>query len=62
MTSVTTLLALEDVYVRYGGVQALRGVSLTVHAGEIVALLGPNGSGKTTTLRAISGLVAPSAG
>ena len=62
VTSVTTLLALEDVYVRYGGVQALRGVSLTVQAGEIVALLGPNGSGKTTTLRAISGLVAPSAG
>jgi branched-chain amino acid transport system ATP-binding protein len=62
VTSVTTLLALEEVDVRYGGVQALRGVSLTVQAGEIVALLGPNGSGKTTTLRAISGLVAPSAG
>src|SRR5438034_744469 len=51
------LLALEDVDARYGQVQALRGVSLTVEEGEIAALLGANGAGKTTTLRAISGTV-----
>ncbi len=51
------LLALRDVDARYGQVQALRGVSLTVDEGEIVAILGANGAGKTTTLRAISGTV-----
>jgi branched-chain amino acid transport system ATP-binding protein len=51
------LLELADVHVRYGAVPALRGVSLEVHPGEIVALLGANGAGKTTTLRTVSGLV-----
>ena len=51
------LLELEDVTARYGPVQALHGVSLTVDEGEIVAVLGANGAGKTTTLRAISGTV-----
>jgi branched-chain amino acid transport system ATP-binding protein len=51
------LLALADVDARYGPVQALRGVSLTVDEGEIVAILGANGAGKTTTLRAVSGTV-----
>ena len=52
-----SLLALRDVDARYGQVQALRSLSLTVDEGEIVALLGANGAGKTTTLRAISNTV-----
>jgi branched-chain amino acid transport system ATP-binding protein len=51
------LLELTDVEARYGPVQALYGVSLTVAEGEIVAVLGANGAGKTTMLRAISGTV-----
>ena len=51
------LLDLRDVTARYGPVQALHGVTLTVEEGEIAALLGANGAGKTTTLRAISGTV-----
>jgi branched-chain amino acid transport system ATP-binding protein len=51
------LLELEDVSARYGPVEALRGVSLSVNEGEAVAVLGANGAGKTTTLRAVSGTV-----
>ena len=54
---MTPLLELDGVDARYGGVQALRGVSLTVDDGESVAILGANGAGKTSTLRAISGTV-----
>jgi branched-chain amino acid transport system ATP-binding protein len=54
---VRTLLELDAVQARYGPVQALRDVSLTVGEGEVVAVLGANGAGKTTTLRAISGTV-----
>jgi branched-chain amino acid transport system ATP-binding protein len=54
---VPVLLELDDVEARYGPVQALRGVSLTVDEGEVVSVLGANGAGKTTTLRAISGTV-----
>ena len=56
------LLGLDGVSVAYGKRRALDGVSLTVAAGEIVTLLGANGSGKSTTLRTISGLVRPTAG
>jgi branched-chain amino acid transport system ATP-binding protein len=54
---VAALLELEGVDARYGGVQALHGVSLRVADGESVAILGANGAGKTSTLRAISGTV-----
>jgi branched-chain amino acid transport system ATP-binding protein len=54
------LLELEDVHARYGPVEALHGVTLSVGEGEAVAVLGGNGAGKTTTLRAISGLVSAS--
>jgi tungstate transport system ATP-binding protein len=53
---------LRNADVRFGGVTALRGVSLAIHAGERVALVGSNGSGKSTLLRLIHGLVKPSAG
>jgi len=55
-------LRVEGLEVRYGAIQALRGVGFEVHAGAIVALIGSNGAGKSTLLRAISGLVHPSAG
>jgi branched-chain amino acid transport system ATP-binding protein len=56
------LLELDDVVVAYGNIQALKGLSLQVQEGEIVALLGANGAGKSTTLRAISGLMRPRSG
>ena len=56
------MLEIEDLSVAYGQRRALDGVSLTVREGEIVTLLGANGSGKSTTLRAISGLVRPQRG
>jgi branched-chain amino acid transport system ATP-binding protein len=54
---VAPLLELDGVHARYGSVRALHGVSLTVDDGESVAILGANGAGKTSTLRAISGTV-----
>jgi len=56
------VLRLEGVRAGYGPVEALRGVDLEVRAGELVCLLGANGAGKSSTLRAISGLVRPTAG
>ena len=56
------LLSVRDLEVRYGGICALQGVSLDVHAGEIVTLIGANGAGKTTLLRTISGLLRPAGG
>jgi branched-chain amino acid transport system ATP-binding protein len=56
------LLAVEDLHAGYGSSSVLRGVSLEVQAGEVVSLLGRNGMGKTTTVRAIMGLLCPSRG
>jgi branched-chain amino acid transport system ATP-binding protein len=56
------LLKLEDLGVRYGSVSALEGLDLEVHSGELVSLLGSNGAGKSTTLRAISRLVGATSG
>jgi branched-chain amino acid transport system ATP-binding protein len=56
------MLHLESVDVFYGAIHALRRVSLTVNAGEVVTLIGANGAGKSTTLRAITGLLAPRSG
>jgi branched-chain amino acid transport system ATP-binding protein len=51
------MLTIDDVCVRYGGIEALKGISLTVERGEIVALLGANGAGKTTTLKSVARLL-----
>lgn len=56
------LLEIRHIHTRYGTVDCLKGVSLSVGEGEIVALLGANGAGKTTVLKAISGLIHPVAG
>ena len=56
------LLEITDLHVHYGAIHALHGISLGVEPGNIVTLIGANGAGKSTTLRAISGLLSPSAG
>lgn len=56
------MLKVENLNVAYGGVQAVRGLALEVHPGEITALLGANGAGKSSTLAAIVGTVRPAAG
>ncbi len=56
------MLLIENLNVFYGAIHALRNVSITVNAGEVVALIGANGAGKSTTLRAITGLLTPKSG
>jgi branched-chain amino acid transport system ATP-binding protein len=57
-----TVLRVEDVHTFYGSIEALKGISLDVHEGEIVTLIGANGAGKSTTLRSINGLNHPRKG
>ena len=59
---MTTLLSLRELDVHYGAIHALRSVSFDVAEGEIVTLIGANGAGKSTTLRAISGMLTPTKG
>jgi branched-chain amino acid transport system ATP-binding protein len=61
-TSTVPILEVSNLKVAYGGIQALKGVSLTVATGELVALIGSNGAGKSTTLRALAGLLHPASG
>lgn len=56
------MLEVNDIHVYYGAIHALKGVSLSVKEGQIVALIGANGAGKSTTLRTISGLLRPKVG
>ena len=57
-----TILELSDVHTFYGTIEALKGISIDVHDGEIVTLIGANGAGKSTTLRSVNGLNHPSKG
>jgi len=56
------ILRLENVHTFYGTIEALKGISLEVHEGEVVTLIGANGAGKSTTLRSINGLNQPREG
>ena len=56
------LLEIRDLIVRYGEIEALRGVSIGVDEGQVVTLLGANGAGKSTTLRMLVGLTKPTSG
>jgi branched-chain amino acid transport system ATP-binding protein len=59
---MTALLEVDDLRVAYGKIEAVKGISFTVEAGQIVTLIGTNGAGKTTTLRTLSGLLKPIGG
>ena len=56
------ILSVKDLQVNYGGIEAVKGISFDVPAGDIVTLIGANGAGKSTTLKAIAGLVKPRSG
>ena len=61
-TNAGPILELKDVHTFYGSIEALKGISIEVHDGEIVTLIGANGAGKSTTLRSINGLNHPREG
>ena len=56
------MLEIKDLHVHYGVIEALKGISLEVNEGEIVALIGANGAGKTTMMQSISGIVKKTSG
>lgn len=62
MTDLNLLLSFQDVNVHYGSIHALKGINFNVEKGKIVTLVGANGAGKSTTLRALSGMLSPSSG
>lgn len=62
MGEMQEVLQIKDLQVKYGGIEAVRGISFDVKQGEIVTLIGANGAGKSSTLRTVSGLVKPEAG
>jgi branched-chain amino acid transport system ATP-binding protein len=59
---MSLLLSVENLSVAYGGIHAVKGISLTVEEGELVTLIGANGAGKTTTLNTLGGLLTPASG
>ena len=59
---MSTMLKIDDIHVYYGAIQAIKGVSFEVGEGEIVALIGANGAGKSTILKTVSGLMHPRSG
>ena len=59
---MSNILEIRDLQVRYGGIEAVKGISFDVPEGEIVTLIGANGAGKSSTLRSIAGLVKPASG
>ena len=56
------MLEVKDLQVSYGMIQAIKGISFEVNQGEVIALIGANGAGKTTILHTVTGLLAPKAG
>jgi branched-chain amino acid transport system ATP-binding protein len=62
MSSGDALLSVENLKIAYGGIQAVKGIGLTVGEGELVTLIGANGAGKTTTLNTLGGLLKPQSG
>ena len=62
MSDATVLLKVNKLHVAYGGIKAVKGISLEVREGELVSLIGSNGAGKTTTMKAITGTLAASSG
>lgn len=62
MEKTENLLEIKNLVVKYGGIEAVRGISLNVPKGKIVTLIGSNGAGKSSTLRSVAGLVRPAAG
>ena len=59
---MANILEIKDMYISYGGIEAVKGISLDVPEGQIVTLIGANGAGKSTILKALSGLVKPKSG